>query len=172
MTMSVIAGFAALCLLLSAAGCVPTPIEVTGREGDGQQSEAAMSVNRLSASGAVVTVTYNDGSDQNAVKYAATMRETRKGASHLGWSNSLNFGKNWIYGGRVTPSNEWPIFWGDSGITHSIRDQRYVYIASLAVPKAKLDFAPGGRIGGPLNHHIGGACITRSTDGGVNFALA
>jgi hypothetical protein len=168
----VIAGCAALCLLISVSGCALTPIEVTGREGGGQQSETAMSVNRFGWVSAVVTVTYNDGSDQNEVKYTATTRETRKGASHLGWSYSLDFGKTWTYGGRVNPSNDWPILWGDPGITHSVRDQRYVYIASLAVPKAKLDFAPGGRIDGPLNNYIGGACIARSTDGGVNFALA
>jgi hypothetical protein len=59
----VIAGCAALCLLISVSGCALTPIEVTGREGGGQQSETAMSVNRFGWVSAVVTVTYNDGSD-------------------------------------------------------------------------------------------------------------
>lgn len=160
----------ALATLLLAGGCALTPVEVT-REGGGQQAETAMSVNRFGFIGGVVTITYNDATDQNAVRYTQTTRETRKGATHLGWSYSLDYGKTWKYGGRVTPSDAWPILWGDPAITHSVRDQRNVYIASLAVPKAKLDMAPQGKIDGALDNYIGGACIARSTDGGQTFAL-
>jgi hypothetical protein len=161
-------GATAAALLLG--GCALTPVLVT-REGGGQQAETAMSVNRFGIFTGVVTVTYNDATDQPPVKYTTTTRETRKGASHLGWSYSVDYGKTWTYGGRLTPSDAWPILWGDPAITHSVRDQRNVYIASLAVPKAKLDLAPQGKIDGGLENYIGGACIARSTDGGRTFSL-
>ena len=118
-----------------------------------------------------LTVTYNDGTDQTAVQYTATTRVAKKGATHLGWSNSNDYGATWSYGGRVATSDAWPILWGDPGITNSVRDQHYVYIVSLAIPKAKLDGAPGGEISGAVNDYIGGACIARSTNGGKTFSL-
>lgn len=160
-------------LLLLVSGCALKPVAVTGKDdgtANGQQSETSFAVNRLN-DGATVTVTYNDGTNQAGVQYTSTTRVTKKGATHLGWSYSNDFGKNWTYGGRVQPTDAWPILWGDPGIANSVRDQRYVFIVTLAVPKAKLDTAPNGEINGPLNNFIGGACIARSTDGGKNFAL-
>lgn len=158
--------------VLLLAGCALKPHAVTGKEGDpaGQQSETAFTVNRA-GNAAIITVTFNDGTEQPEIQYTATTRKASKGASHLGWSHSSDFGQSWTYGGRVAPSNAWPILWGDPGIANSARDQRYVYIANLAVPKAKLDTAPGGVIDGPVNNYIGGACIARSTDTGQTFAL-
>lgn len=161
---------AAAALGLALCGCALTPRAVTGERNPGEQSETAFSVNRT-RDASTITVTYNDGSDQAAVQYTATSRKAGKGATHLGWSYSTDDGANWTYGGRVAPSAQWPILWGDPGIVHSVRDQRYVFIVSLAVPKAKLDTAPGGVIDGPLNNYIGGACIARSTDAGRSFAL-
>ena len=157
-------------VLVALGGCALKPRSVTGEKNAGQQSESAFSVNR-SGESATITVTYNDGSDQNAVQYAATSRRARKGATHLGWSYSTDYGTNWVYGGRVAASDQWPLLWGDPGISHSVRDQRYVFIVSLAVPKAKLDMAQGGVIDGPANNFIGGACIARSTDTGKTFVL-
>ena len=160
-------------LALFCAGCALKPIAVTGdKEGtnNGEQSETAFSVNRF-GNEAVITVTYNDGTNQNAVQYTATTRKSSKGATHLGWSYSTNFGNSWTYGGRVAATDNWPLLWGDPGITHSARDQRYVYIVSLAVPKAKYVNAPGGVIDGAINNYIGGACIARSQDGGKSFAM-
>jgi hypothetical protein len=164
---------AALSAVLFCAGCALKPVAVTGeKQGNagGTQSETAMSVNRFDGN-AVVTVAYNDGTTQPQVTYTSTTRSTTAGASHMGWSYSTNFGSSWTYGGRITPPADWPILWGDPGITHSVRDQRYVYIANLAVPKAKMDNAPGGVINGAINNYIGGGCIARSTDGGKNFSL-
>lgn len=159
-----------LALVMSLSGCALKPRSVTGEQNRGQQSETAFSVNR-SANATTITVTYNDDSEQNAVQYTSTSRRASRGATHLGWSYSTDFGTTWIYGGRVTPIDSWPILWGDPGITNSVRDQRYVFIASLAVPRAKLDMAPGGVIDGPANNYIGGACIARSTDAGKTFIL-
>lgn len=159
-----------IALALTLGGCALKPRAVTGENNPGQQSETAFSVNRVGAA-ATITVTYNDGSDQNAVQYTSTTRKARKGATHFGWSYSVDNGANWAYGGRVAPTDQWPIFWGDPGIVQSVRNQRYVYIVSLAVPRAKLDTAPGGVIDGPANNYIGGACIARSTDAGKSFVL-
>ena len=165
-------GACVFALLLLVAGCALKPVVVTGKEGGpgGQQSETSFAVNRAGGS-TIVTVTYNDGTDQAAVQYTATTRKSSKGATHLGWSYSSDYGASWTYGGRVAPTDAWPLLWGDPGIAHSERDQRYVYIVTLAVPKAKLDNAPGGVIDGPLNNYIGGACIARSTDAGKTFAM-
>jgi hypothetical protein len=159
-----------LALAMSLWGCALTPKPVTGEKNPGNQSESAFSVNRT-GDATIITATYNDGSNQSAVQYTATTRRASKGATHLGWSHSADYGTTWIYGGRVTPNDQWPILWGDPGIANSVRDQRYVFIVSLAVPKSKLDLAPGGVIDGPANNYIGGACIARSTDAGKTFAL-
>jgi hypothetical protein len=153
-----------------ASGCALKPVKVTSKENSGGQSETSFAMSRF-GDVARLTVTYNDGTDQAAVQYTATTRVAKKGATHLGWSNSNDYGASWSYGGRVAPSDAWPILWGDPGITHSVRDQHYVYIVSLAIPKAKLDAAPGGEISGPVNDYIGGACIARSVNGGQTFSL-
>ena len=79
------------------SGCALKPIVVTGKEGgtaNGQQSETSFAVNRVN-DGATITVSYNDGTDQAAVKYTSTTRVTTKRATHLGWSYSNDFGKIW-----------------------------------------------------------------------------
>ena len=152
------------------AGCALEPVAVTTKEGGGAQSETSFSMNRHGDT-ARITIAYNDGTTQSAIEYTTTTRVAKKGATHLGWSTSSNFGSSWTYGGRVQTNDNWPILWGDPGVANSARDQRYVYIASLAIPKAKLDSAPGGEISGAVNAYIGGACIARSTDSGQTFAL-
>ncbi len=152
--------------------CCLKPVVVTGGEGptaNGVQAETAMSVNKL-GDATVLTVTYNDMSAQAAVQFTQTSRTTQAGATLMGWSYSTDMGQTWTYGGRVQPNNQWPIIWGDPGITHSVRDQRYVFIANLALPQAKLAaIAPNGTISGPMTS--GGACISRSVDGGKLFSL-
>jgi len=152
------------------SGCAMEPVAVTSKNGGGSQSETAFSINRHGDT-ARVTIAYNDGTTQSAITYTATTRVATAGATHLGWSHSADFGANWTYGGRVQGNDDWPILWGDPGIGHSVRDQRYVYIVSLAIPKAKLDTAPGGQISGAVNAYIGGACVARSTDSGQTFSL-
>jgi len=165
------------CLLAATAsiaalttGCALKPVQVTGKENNGSQSETAFTINRV-GDVARLTVAYNDGTDHPAIQYTATTRVTKKGATHMGWSHSTDYGATWSYGGRITPTDNWPILWGDPGITHSERDQNFVYIANLGIPKAKLDAAPGGEISGAVNNYIGGGCIARSNDGGQSFAL-
>ena len=120
------------------SGCAMEPVAVTSKNGGGSQSETAFSINRHGDT-ARVTIAYNDGTTQSAITYTATTRVATAGATHLGWSHSADFGANWTYGGRVQGNDDWPILWGDPGIGHSVRDQRYVYIVSLAIPKAKQE---------------------------------
>ena len=162
----------ALVVLLH-AGCALKPVSVTGQQrptSTGSQSETSLSVNRQGES-VTITVGFNDATAQPEIQYTSTTRTTQRNATMAGWSYSTDFGASWTYGGRITPSADWPILWSDPALTNSSRDQRYVYMAYVAVPKAKMDLAPAGGISGGLDNYIGGACIARSTDGGKHFAL-
>src|SRR5262245_27617898 len=99
-------------MLDGCAGCALKPVAVTGKEEMGQQSETAFTVNRV-GDAVTLTVTYNDGTTQSAIQYTPTTRKATKGATHLGWSYSTDFGSAWSYGGRVAPVDAWPILWGD-----------------------------------------------------------
>jgi hypothetical protein len=166
--------WAGLLALLLQGGCALKPIAVTGKEGptsNGSQSETSFAVNRV-GDAVTITVGFNDDTAQPQIQYTATTRTTKKNATLMGWSYSTDFGNSWTYGGRISPNADWPVLWSDPGLTNSARDQRHVYMAYLAVPKAKMDLAPGSGISGPLNGYIGGACIARSGDAGKSFSLS
>jgi hypothetical protein len=158
---------------LLAAGCVSGGVRVTGDPTQGntqtfEQSETAVNVSNFSGQ-QVITATYNDGTDSGAtIQYTSGTRKVLQGASLLGWSYSTDGGTSWHYGGKVAPPKGWAAIWGDPAITRSHLDQRYVFISNLAMPSSL--FPPGG-VDGPVNDYIGGACIYRSTNGGVSFAF-
>ena len=84
------------CLLAATAsiaalttGCALKPVQVTGKESNGSQSETAFTINRV-GDVARLTVAYNDGTDHPAIQYTATTRVTKKGATHMGWSHSTS----------------------------------------------------------------------------------
>ena len=166
-----LAGPAVLTLL--AAGCVSTGVRVTGDPAQGntqvsEQSETAVNVSNFSGQ-QVITATYNDGTDVGkTIGYTTTTRTVLPGASLLGWSYSTDGGLSWHYGGKAAPPAGWAAIWGDPAITRSHLDQRYVFISNLAMPSS--GFPPEG-VNGPVNDYIGGACIYRSTNGGVTFAF-
>jgi hypothetical protein len=160
--------------LLGAAGlsgCASAGVPATGlpKQGNTQsfdQSETAVNVSNFSAK-SVITVTSNDGTDTGStIQYTSSTRKTLKGASLLGWSYSQDNGASWTFGGKLAPPAGWSVLWGDPAITRSQLDQRYVFLSNLAVPDSKF---PAGGISGPLNSYLGGACIARSTNGGVSF---
>ncbi|HEV7239193.1 MAG TPA: hypothetical protein VGQ36_08130 [Thermoanaerobaculia bacterium] len=164
-------------LLLAAAigsGCATTGVPVTGTNKedpswDGSQSETATSVANF-AGKSVITVAFNDENpSQMKIDYTSTTRKVHKGASLMGWAYSENDGASWKYGGFVTPSDDWPVLWGDPAIVSSGNDQKFVFMSNLAVPKSKMPAS--GEIFGSLVAHIGGACIARSSNGGKTFAL-
>src|SRR5678815_3026918 len=71
------------CLLAATAsiaalttGCALKPVQVTGKENNGSQSETAFTINRV-GDVARLTVAYNDGTDHPAIQYTATTRVTK-----------------------------------------------------------------------------------------------
>ncbi len=96
-------GGAVAALLL--CGCALKPVSVTGKESSGQRSETSFAINRV-GNAATLTVTYNDGADQSAIQFTPTTRITKKGATHLGWSCSTDYGATWAYGGSVARTLE------------------------------------------------------------------
>lgn len=163
------------------AGCGGAPaVDVTGANGQDvtwqrDQSETAVNVSNVPYAKQIITVTYNDDTKtEKTIIYGSNSRLVLPGASLMGWSNSLDGGTTWSYGGKVAPPNGWPVLWGDPSLATDFLDQRYVFMANLAVPAAKM---PAGGINGPLNPisgaaYLGGACIARSQDGGLTFGVA
>ena len=158
------------------AGCTTTGVRVTGQNREsptwlGTQSEAAVA--SAFHNGKVIVVAFNDLTEPEPyIDHTPTDRKVCAGASLMGWSFSTDEGKSWSYGGRVTPNADWPIIWGDPGITVSEGGYRYVFISNLAVPKEKYpQDCVLGSFGSVTGSPIGGACIARSSDGGKTFGL-
>lgn len=157
-------------------GCgAPPGVDVTGANSqdvtwDRDQSETAVNVSNVPGPKQIITVSYNDDTNtEKTIIYGPNSRHTSSGASLMGWSNSVNGGKTWNYGGKVVPPGDWPVLWGDPSLAADFMDQRYVFMANLAVPAAKM---PVSGIDGALNSYLGGACIARSQDGGLTFGIA
>lgn len=162
-----------LAMLVSAA-CTPAGQVVTGGDSgsatsNGSQSETAATAARSGDRDSFV-VTYNDDTDDGKIVYTSNDRIVYRGASLLGWSYSLDRGQNWTYGGKVRPPEELGIgaLWGDPAITTSGTNYNRVYISSLAAAISRI---PTSGHHGPMNDAITGACVARSDDGGVHFAI-
>jgi hypothetical protein len=158
------------------AGCgAPSGVSVTGANGQDvtwqrDQSETGVNISNVPGPKQIITVTYNDDTNtEKTIIYGANSRQVLQGASLMGWSNSVDGGSSWKYGGKVAPPNGWAVLWGDPSLATDFLDQRYVFMANLAVPAAKM---PPAGIDGPLNAYLGGACIARSQDGGLTFSIA
>ena len=156
---------------LGLTGCTQTGTPVTGSPQDvTTQSETTAATSFAGKN--VMVVSYNDETNSDpTIKYTSSTRVVQKGASLMGWSYSLDNGQNWSYGGRVAPPAGWAVLWGDPAMTDSWFSYRYVFLSNLAIPNSK--FPPGGINGSVIvsgaDSYIGGACISRSTDGGVTF---
>ena len=161
-------------LVLTMVGCGDEAgVPVTGKEkaaGDGQSETAATTsfVNGVN----IVVVTYNDDTNHDpTITYGPNSRKIQSGASQMGWSYSKDNGQTWTYGGKVAPPKGWAVLWGDPAITVDNGAYSYVFMSNLAIPDSKM---PAGGISGSVivsgaDSYIGGACIARSTDGGVTF---
>jgi hypothetical protein len=157
--------------LLALAGCAQQGYPVTGADPKFPdyaypQSETALA--RSFANGQLIlTVAYNDDTGTDAtIQYTPSDRLVLPGANAIGWSYSLDNGQTWTYGGKWTPPPGWSVLWGDPAMTTSERSYNIVFMSSLAIPDDKM---PPGGIHGPVNAYLGGACIARSTDGGITF---
>jgi hypothetical protein len=135
----------------------------------GTQAETATAVANFAGKN-IITVAFNDEpASQGKITYTPTTRVVAKGASMMGWANSEDGGATWKYGGNVPATDDWPVLWGDPGITSVGSDQRFVFMANLAVPKSLMP--ADGTIEGGIGNFIGGACIARSKNGGKTFTM-
>jgi hypothetical protein len=154
------------CLLLT--GCASSGL-VTGlddRTRSGTQSETDATTSFVNGVHRIV-VGFNDDTSQTAIQYGPTSRKVTSGASMMGWSYSEDNGVTWHYGGRLSPPPGWAALWGDPALTTSRSQYNLVFLSNLAIPESKLP--AGGTSGGLDGATLGGACIARSTDGGVRF---
>lgn len=134
----------------------------------GTQSETA-SASTFSGGKTVLITTYNDDTDDGKVVYTTNDRVVYPGASLLGWSYSTDLGVHWNYGGKVKPPKGFAALWGDPAIVTSRTNYNRVYISSLAIDESKIP--PSGHHGWMTDGTITGACVARSDDGGVHFAI-
>jgi hypothetical protein len=161
-----------IALLALASGCADK-IPVTGKHDSdptfkGTQSESASAVS-FSRGQDIFISTYNDDTDDGKVTYTATDRVVFPGASQLGWSYSLDRGQHWTYGGKVKPPQGIGALWGDPAIVVSRTNYSRVYISSLSIDDSKIP--PTGHHGWMTDGTITGACVARSDDGGIHFAI-
>lgn len=165
-------GMLALCVI-SIAGCKQEGVPVTGKDAGSSDGQSETALTTSFANGqSIAVVTYNDETDHaQTILYGPNSRKILPGASQMGWSYSSNSGQSWTYGGKVKPPNGWAVLWGDPAITTSNAHYRYVFISNLAIPNSKMP--PGGIDGSVVisgaDSYIGGACIARSSDGGITF---
>ncbi|MDP8999192.1 MAG: hypothetical protein M3O46_03675, partial [Myxococcota bacterium] len=137
----------------------------------------------------VITYMYDD---PGHIKYTTSTdpnkaRTVSYGASQMGWSVSsggartdgLVLGATFSAPKRLTPPSGWAVLWGDPAIGQ-VPGTPFVYMTNLAVPNSKFPCArrrsgrcvTQGVISGDFTPYMGGACIARSTDGGVTFSLS
>jgi len=157
-------------LAVATTGCAGAGL-VTGREGPTAAAGQAETDATTTYSGGVhrIVVAYNDETGtESTIQYGQTTRKVLRGASLMGWSYSDDDGATWKYGGKVAPPKGWAVLWGDPAMTTSRAHYQWSYMSSLAFPDAKF---PAGGVDGYVYDAVGGACIARSTDGGVNFQI-
>ena len=162
-----LAAVAALIVTLVGAGCArPGSVTGSGPTAEAGQAETDATTT-YSAGTARIVVAYNDETaNQATITYDAGNRKVLRGASLMGWSYSDDAGASWKYGGKVAPPPGWAVLWGDPAMTTSRTRYGWAYMSNLAFPDAKF---PAGGISGFVGPAVGGACIARSTDGGVTF---
>lgn len=139
------------------------------------QAETAINISVIGGN-RVETVTYNDetGEIPMFATYPATSRTILSGYSLLGWSTRTRTPANaepaWTHA-KLRPPAGVAALWGDPSIASNPGLPNVVLISSLMVPSSKLP--PGGIVGAVTGQcsPLGGACMARSTDGGVTFSM-
>lgn len=154
-----------------------TNVTGTAWTGLASQSESVVSVSNVGG-GQIITTTFNDDTPAlcfppcaNLIQYPnSTTRRVYPGASLMGWATSQDRGSSWTYRGKVSPPTGWAALWGDPAIARAPNNQSYVFISNLAIQSNKVP--PVGYMEGPLDSYLSGACIARSTNGGISFSIA
>lgn len=153
-------------------GCasVATVTGQTDATSDAMQSETSATASYSGEYRLVVSFNDETGNDGKVI-YTQNTRKILNGASLMGWSYSSDKGRHWTYGGKMAPPAGWSALWGDPAMTTSGAGSNVVFMSNLAIPDSKF---PSGGIDGYVTYgskgsYIGGACIARSTNGGVSF---
>ena len=160
-------------VFVAVAGCAPDHHTATGQNDKdptwrGTQSETASATAR-SRGQDIFIIAYNDDTDDGKITYTATDRVVFPGATMMGWSYSTDRGNTWTYGGKVAPPKGVAALWGDPAIVVSNNNYARVYLTSLAIADSKIPAA--GHHGWLDDGSITGACVARSDDGGIHFAI-
>jgi len=170
-------GPAVLPIVAISLGCSSGGEHVTGQKPSDpttpyNQAETAIGVQKDREGNTVITIAYNDDTDDDGktIIYTDTTRTVLRGASNMGWSFSTDLGKTWTHGKLRTPSG-WSVLWGDPSIGSATVGEigDVVALTNLAGPDDK--FPASGSVVGPLAGALAGACIALSFDGGKNFAM-
>jgi hypothetical protein len=159
-----------LSLTLAGCSCELEVVPVTGHDdatSADMQSETAVAV-AGPASEPVIVVTSNDMSGTaGTIEYTPTSRKVLPGASLMGWSYSVDRGKNWTHGGKVSPPPGIAALWGDPAIDVSKKNSSVVFLSNLTAPSSKL---PATGAIGRMDPFMAGACVARSVDMGRTFS--
>src|SRR6185295_5365167 len=157
----------------------PKIAKVTGADpvtAPANQAETGYNVSVLSNGSRVETVTYNDetGDVPTFVVYSPTNRTIFPGSSLLGWSFRTRTASNpdpAFTHVKLRPPAGTSVLWGDPSITSNPDLPNVVLLSNLAVPTTKFPFPSiVGSVAGGCTP-LGGACVARSTDGGVSFSI-
>ena len=172
---------AAIGTLTARAATSPVVTKATGASGttlDDNQAETGYNLSFFPATKTrIETITYNDGTGESPtfVVYTDTTRTVFPGYSALGWSFRTRTpgdpDPEWGHNKLRTPPGTAAI-WGDPSITSNPNLPGTVFIASLQVPTGKLPMSGTivNSVAGDCSP-LGGACIARSTNGGVDFNI-
>jgi hypothetical protein len=127
----------------------------------------------------LLTMTFNADDHYGLVQYANNSRQVYPGAGGAGFATYDANNKVVKYSDApmvMRPPSGWSVLWGDPSIVRNRADQTKLYQAQLGVPSSK--FPSSGMIvgsmdsGGSCGSFLGGACISRSTDGGQTFTTS
>jgi hypothetical protein len=163
-----------------AAVGAPVVTKATGGAPDtlaDNQAETGYNVSVFPDKRRVECTTYNDGTGESPafVTFTSTQRTVRPGFSNLGWSSRVRTPADpnplWAHN-KVRPPAGISALWGDPAIASNPAAPGIVFISSLAVPNEKFPLSGSivGGVGGSCSP-LGGACVARSTDGGVSFSI-
>jgi hypothetical protein len=131
------------------------------------QSETAAAVTSRPG-GRRIVVTFNDSTQLTTpptITFTSSGRKVSAGASLMGWAYSDDDGTTWTYAGKVPTASGFPTLWGDPAMT-AVPDpsNSVVMMSNLAIPTN--EFTSGETV-----TSVGGACIAKSTDGALTFAV-
>jgi hypothetical protein len=157
----------------------PTVSKVTGEDAASQpnnQSETGINISATGGDGRVETVTYNDETGEVGpfVSYSISSRSIFPGYSLMGWSSRTRTTANpeppWSHT-KLRPPAGVAVLWGDPSISSHVGLPNVVLMTSLMAPSTKFPLPSFDGSAASDCSPLGGACVARSTDGGLTFSF-